>query len=343
MSRKIVVAQPVHRSVTEVLQPFADLWINPGPGPVPTDELARHCSDADAMMAFMTERIDAAFIAHCPQLKIIAGALKGYNNMDVEACSQNGVCVTVVPDLLTEPTAELTVGLMISLARNVIEGDRYVRSGAFEGWSPRFYGGSLCGASVLVIGAGAVGQTVMRMLGGFGCELSYVDKRALEDDEEKRYGCRRVMLREGLHRADFVVLAIHLMPETHHFVSDDFLAQMKDGGYLVNPSRGSVVDEAAVERALASGRLAGYAADTFEMEDWAVNTRRLSIGDGLLTCGQTILTPHIGSAVRAVREQIEMSAANSIIDVFEGKPPQGLVNSEALTRSSQRSSDHAQS
>lgn len=326
MLSKIVVAQPVHRSVADALKPFGEVWINPGPEPVPNEALMERCSEADALMAFMTEQIDDAWLARCPRLKIIAGALKGYNNMDVAACSRRGIYVTIVPDLLTEPTAELTVGLMIALARNLTDGDRYVRRGEFQGWRPRFYGGSLAGARVLVIGAGAVGQTVMRMLRGFDCALSYVDKKALPADVEAQYRCRRTTLDEALPVSDFVVLAMHLMPETHHFVNSDFLARMQSGSYLINPSRGSLVDEDAVSRALASGQIAGYAADTFEMEDWAVADRPRVISERLRMSDKTILTPHIGSAVRAVREEIEMSAARSIIDFAEGRTPAGVVN-----------------
>ncbi|MEQ8823172.1 MAG: NAD(P)-dependent oxidoreductase [Filomicrobium sp.] len=327
MLQKIVVAQPIHSSVASLLRPYGELWINPGPEPLSSADLADHCADADAVMAFMTERIDETFLSRCPSLRIVAGALKGYNNLDVEACSQRGVYVTVVPDLLTEPTAELTVGMMIAVARNLTAGDRYVRSGEFHGWRPRFFGGSLCEANVTIIGAGAVGQTVMRMLSGFGCKLTYVDKKPLTPELEAKFDCKKSELSEALPQADFVVLAIHLMADTHHLVDDAFLNLMKPGSYLINPARGSVVDEAAVTRALQSEHLAGYAADTFEMEDWALEDRPDGVAEVLRTSDQTVLTPHIGSAVRRVREEIELSAARSIIDVAEGRLPSGVVNS----------------
>lgn len=331
MSFEILVAQPIHAHVTEALQQHGEVWINPGPEPLSQSELMERSTNADAVMAFMTERIDEELLEACPKLRIIAGALKGYNNMDVDACTRRGIYVTVVPDLLTEPTAELTVGLMIAVARNMLPGDQYVRSGSFHGWRPRFYGGSLCGAKVAIIGAGAVGRTIMRMLTGFGCDLVYVDKKPLSTELEQQCACRQATLDDALAEADFVVLAIHLMPETHHLVNAKFLSSMKAGSYLINPARGSIVDEDAVVAALDSRRLAGYAADTFEMEDWAVSGRPEVIAEGLRIRENCILTPHIGSAVRSVRQQIEMSAAQSIIEVAEGRLPSGLVNPDAAT------------
>lgn len=329
MSFQILVTQPVHADVQQALQSHGTVWINPGPEPLSQTELIDRSANANALMAFMTERIDEELLEASPKLQIVAGALKGYNNMDVDACTRRGIFVTVVPDLLTEPTAELTVGLMIALARNMLPGHRYVRSGSFHGWRPRFYGGSLSGAKVAIIGAGAVGQAIMRMLSGFNCDLIYVDRKSLAVEQEQQYACRQSSLDGALAEADFVVLAIHLMPETHHLVNGTFLSSMKAGSYLINPARGSIVDEDAVIAALDSGHLAGYAADTFEMEDWAVSGRPKAIADRLRKRENSVLTPHIGSAVRSVRQQIEMSAVQSIIDVAEGRVPSGLVNPDA--------------
>ena len=329
MGFKIVVSNRIHESVHNRLAEAGPLVTNDTEAPWDQATLAAHCTDADALMAFMTEAIDGAFLDRCPKLRIVAGALKGYNNFDMAACTERGVLVTNVPDLLTEPTAELTIGLMIGLARNMAPADRYVRSGEFHGWRPTFYGGSLDGATVGVIGAGAVGQTVLRMLGGFGCRRLYVDKRPLSPAVERDLSAERSSLETVQAQADFIVLALHLMPETHHLVDAGFLSGMKAGAYLVNPARGSLVDEAAVAEALAAGRLAGYAADTCEMEDWNLAGRPRDIHHALRDSDKTILTPHIGSAVRTVREAIERSAAESIIAVRDGVVPDTAVNPDA--------------
>jgi phosphonate dehydrogenase len=330
MSFQIVIAQPVHAPVLEQLQAHGRIVANPGPEPWQTAELAERCQRADALMVFMTETVDEAFLQRCPNLKIVAGALKGYNNIDVEACTRRSIAVTIVPDLLTEPTAELAIGLMISIARNVGPGDRYVKSGEFNGWRPRFYGGSINGATVTVIGAGAVGQAILRMLAGFDCQRLYVDKRPLTAELEENLKCRRSNLTEALAVSDFIVLGVHLMASTRHMVDRQFIEQMKPGSYLVNPARGSLVDESAVVQSLANGRLAGYAADTFEMEDWALADRPRAVDAGLIASDRTVLTPHIGSAVTAVRQAIEHSAAESIISMANGDIPESAVNKTAL-------------
>ncbi|MEO1282991.1 MAG: NAD(P)-dependent oxidoreductase [Pseudomonadota bacterium] len=330
MTNKIVIAQPIHADARALLKHHAEVFESPGPEPLSPTDLAKHCSNAHALMAFMTERIDEAFLAHCPELRIIAGALKGYNNIDIAACSSRGIYVTVVPDLLTEPTAELALGLMISVARKFGPGDRHVRSGAFEGWRPRFYGGSLVRSTVVMIGAGAVGCAIMRMLQGFDCTKLYVDKRTLAYDREQDLGCEAANLDDALMRGDFVVLGLHLTPLNHHYVDRAFIDKMKPGSFLINPARGSLVDERAVIEALESGHLAGYAADTFEMEDWALAARPDRIPNGLLTSEKTVLTPHIGSAVTDVRIAIEVSAAHSINEALAGRMPETAVNKDSL-------------
>ena len=154
MAYRIVIANRVHGSVVKRLQAYGDLVLNETEFPLRTEELRRRCSSASAVMAFMTERVDEEFLSACPHLKIVAGALKGHNNIDVDACTRRNVSVTVVPDLLTEPTAELTVGLIIALLRKLGPGDRLIRSGQFHGWRPSLYGSTLAGATVGVLGAG---------------------------------------------------------------------------------------------------------------------------------------------------------------------------------------------
>lgn len=330
MSTKIVIANRIHGPELARLRAVGEVMMNPDDQPWTREALLAHCRDANAVMVFMTETIDAAFLDACPSVRIIAGALKGYNNIDVAACSARGIVVTIVPDLLTDPTAELAIGLMIAAARNIGPGDRDIRDGSFQGWRPKYYGGSVQGACVGVLGAGAVGQAIMRMLAGFSCDLKYMDKRPLPAAQDVVLNARAADLDDILATADFIVLALHLMPSTQHLVDDGFLARMKPGSYLINPARGSLVDEAAVARALARGHLAGYAADTFEMEDWTRADRPRRIHPDLLASENTVLTPHIGSAVGRVRQAIERSAADSIIAVCGGAVPDTAVNAEDL-------------
>ena len=162
--------------------------------PLSFERLKEVCADATALMAFMTEAVDRAFLEACPHLKIVAGALKGFDNIDVTACTDHGVLVTIVPDLLTEPTAELTLGLMIALTRNMRDGDTHMRTGTYAGWRARFYGGTLQGAVVGVIGAGAVGRETLRLLSGFRGTRLYHDVTPLDPTTEKALSARKAAL-----------------------------------------------------------------------------------------------------------------------------------------------------
>lgn len=322
-----VLTHRVFPETAAMLQGWTKVVTNDSDGSLPRDELLRRCRDASAMMAFMPDSVDDVFLAQCPMLKIVACALKGYDNFDVEACTRRGVWVTVVQDLLTVPTAELAVGLLIGVARHVLAGDRDIRSGAFTAWRPTLYGMGLHGRTVGIIGMGRVGQAIAQRLHGFGVETIYADDRALDPIAEAALHATRVGLEALICRADYVVVATPLTPGTLHLIDGETIAMMKPGGILVNPGRGSVVDESAVASALAEGRLAGYAADVFEFEDWARSDRPREIPPALLAqVDRTLFTPHLGSAVVEVRKAIEAEAAASILEALRGERPSGAIN-----------------
>lgn len=309
---RIVVSQPIHAEVLARLQSAGEVVMNPGPEPWIAAELARQLREADAWMAFMTDRIDAQVLAGAPRLRTVACALKGYDNFDLAACARAGVQVSFVPDLLTEPTAELAIGLAIAAGRHLIEGDRRVRA-AYAGWRPVLYGQGLHGATVAVIGLGAVGQAIVDRLQGFGCaEILGVDP-ARRDART-----RAVALDEALRLAHCVLLAVPLSPASRHLLNAATLAGIRPGQLLVNVGRGSVVDERAVLAALQDGRLGAYAADVFEMEDWNLPDRPATIPPALLQHPRTVFTPHLGSAVREVRFAIEMRAADNLVTALAG-------------------------
>ena len=324
---RIVVTNRVHDEVISRLAQAHDVIANESDCPWSTDEVVARARDADAIMAFMPDRITADMLDACPKLRIIAGALKGYDNFDRTACTERGVWLTIVPDLLTDPTAELTVGMMIALGRNLLPGDRYVRSGEFAGWRPRFYGTGLAGSTIGIIGMGAVGRAVSQRISGFRARLVYADRRGLSAVEEDEMGLQHLPINDLLKVSDFVVLALHLTAETLHFLNAETIGQMKPGAFLINPGRGSLVDEGAVADALQSGELGGYAADVFEMEDWARSDRPPTIENRLLQAtDQTVFSPHLGSAVRQARLDIEMSAATNILACLAGERPPDAVN-----------------
>jgi phosphonate dehydrogenase len=302
---KILTTQRVFPETIDLLSPHAEVIVGP-PSP-----------EADALMVFMPDSLDEAFLSSCSKLKIVAAALKGYDNFDVEACTRLGIWFTIVPDLLTEPTAELALALMIGLSRNVMAGDRLIRSGGFQGWRPILYGTGLAGSTVGLIGFGAVGRALTRMLQGFSCRVQYFDP-AVDGSAP---------LDTVLGSSDFVLPLLPLTAQTFRMLGRGALSRMKRGSYLINVSRGSIVDEDAVADAIESGHLAGYSADTFEMEDWARGDHPREISPRLLRLtDRTLFTPHLGSAVVSARREIERAAASNILQVLRGERPSGAIN-----------------
>lgn len=324
---KVVLTHWVHPEIIELLREKAEVVANPGRKTLPREILLERAKDADALMAFMPDCIDEAFLKACPRLKIIAAALKGFDNFDVDACTRHGVWLTIAPDLLTIPTAELTVGLVLGITRNMLEGDRHIRSGQFAGWRPELYGLGLYGRTAGIVGLGLVGRAVAERLKGFGMNLVYSDEISLPPDEEEQLGLTKVTFSGLLDSSDIVIPLLPLTDRTFHLFDRNALARMKKGSYLVNACRGSVVDEMAVVESLEKRHLAGYAADVFEMEDWIRPDRPRSIPKALLeNTAQTFFTPHLGSAVDDVRIEIERYCARSIFQALDGKIPEGKVN-----------------
>lgn len=324
---RIVVTQPIHAEVLAFLEAAGSVEMHAGGEPWTPAQLAERVRDADALMGFMTDRVDAPLLAQAPRLRVVACALKGYDSYDVQACTRAGVWVSIVPDLLTEPTAELALGLAIALARHVKPGDDYVRSAQFRGWRPQLYGTGLAGATVAIVGLGQVGTAIAARLAGFGCS-----RIVGVDPSPSASGIPTVALDSALALAQFVFVAAPLTAQTHHLIGTAALARARPGQWLVNVGRGSVVDEEAVADALEAGTLAGYAADVFALEDWALADRPTVISPRLLAHRNTVFTPHLGSAVREVRMAIEQRAAENIVAVLAGGVPTDAINQPAHSR-----------
>lgn len=326
MKPRIVITHRIHDSVLESLQPHAELVTNQSDGSLPPDVLASRLATADAMMAFMPDRVGEETLSASPNLKVIGAALKGFDNFDVNACSRHGVWLTFVPDLLTVPTAELTIGLTISLIRHMRASDQYIRSGEFQGWQPRFYGLGIEGTTIGIVGMGAIGQALASRFQGWGARILYSQPEPLPASEEMALEVTRTNFESLLSQSDIVILALALNDKTLYTMNAETLAAMKPGAYLVNPCRGSVVDESAILHSLQTGHLGGYAADVFEMEDWARDDRPRRIHPDLLSHPNTVFTSHIGSAVTEVRRAIEQRAADNILQVLGGERPTDAVN-----------------
>ena len=324
---RVFLTNRVFPEVIAYLGRFADVDANPWPEPFSRGDFLARASRASGLMVFMNDAFDAALLDQCPNLRIVAAALKGCDNFDVAACTARGIWFTIVPDLLSIPTAELAIALALGLARKVPEGDRLVRSGKFAGWRPVLYGAGFSGKTAGIVGMGNLGRALAERLAAFGGKILYSDPVALPATMEKQLHAVRLEPMELLHASDFVFLLLPLSRETKHLYGESALSVMKSGAFLINLGRGSVVDEAAIAQALRSGKLAGYAADVFEMEDWARADRPAGIHPALLAqADKTLFTPHLGSAVAETRLEIEMRATRNIVEALSGRRPPDAIN-----------------
>ena len=324
---KVVITHWIHPEVIDYLIPYCELILNQTQETLSRQEVINRSKDAQGLMVFMPDYIDTQFLVACPKLKVSSGALRGYDNFDVKACTKHNIWFTIVPDLLAAPTAELTIGLLLILAGRMLEGDRLIRSGKFKGWKPQLYSTGLSNKILGIIGMGKLGKALVKRLVGFEMDLLYTDIIPLTPQQEKDWKISRTTLEDLLKQSDYVVLMVSLVADTYHLINENTIKLMKPNSFLINPCRGSVVDEKAVAAAIKSGHLAGYAADVFEMEDWAIANRPQTINQGLLTdTNHTFFTPHLGSAVNEVRRDIALEAAKNIVQGLTKQIPQGAIN-----------------
>jgi glyoxylate reductase len=293
---------------------FQLLDADPPEGLPDADRLTELAAGADGIISLLTESIDRRLIDAAPRLRCIANMAVGYDNIEVEYARSHGIEVTHTPGILTDTTAELTVGLMLAVTRRLVAADRYTRQGRYTCWGPTlFLGADLRGMQVGLVGMGRIGQAVAERLAGFGVRLVYADREALAPGDEERTGATRLPLHQLLVSSDLISVHLPLTGETRHLFSHEAFASMKTGAYLVNTSRGPVVDEGALVAALEQGRLAGAGLDVYEEEP--------VIHPGLLDRDDVVLLPHIGSASTATRVKMGMMAVDDMTAVLAGEQP----------------------
>jgi len=324
---EVVVTHWVHPEVAGRLAEFCRPVVPSREESVwPRARVRARARDAAGLVVCMADWVDEQLLAACPRLRVVSGVLKGHDNINVAACTRRGVWVTVLPDLLTAPTAELAVGLTLAVMRRVTEGDAHVRGGRHAGWRPQFYGAGLAGATVGIIGMGRLGQAVARRVRAFDARVVYCDPQPLSETCARGLGARRVTLPELLKSSDVVVPLVPLSESTYHLLGAGELGLLRPGAFVVNAGRGSVVDEQAVAAALEAGRLGGYAADVFAFEDWRCPNRPPGIPGRLLAHPRTVFTPHLGSAVDEVRREMGLAVAAQVRQALAGQRPDGAVN-----------------
>ena len=301
-----------------------ELRLHPHDRPVTREELRVGLAGAEALLAQLVDRVDLEALTWGADLRVVANCAVGLNNVDVPAATARGVLVANTPDVLTECTADLTLALLLAVARRVVEGDRIVRAGAFPGWSPTYLlGAEVHGRTLGIVGLGRIGQAVARRARGFGMPLLWAGRG--ERPEALELGATRVPLEELLARADFVSLHVPLTTETRRLIDAAALARMKPSAFLINASRGELVDEAALVAALQAGRLAGAGLDVFEREP--------ELAPGLAALPNAVLTPHVGSATRETRLAMARVAVAAVLATLRGELPRTCVNRPPPRRS----------
>ncbi len=274
------------------------------------DAMKAGLRDAEAGISTLTDLIDAAMLADATRLKVLANYAVGYNNIDLAAATRQGIIITNTPDVLTESTADLTWALMLAVARRVAEGDAYVRSGAWPGWAPtQMLGADVSGKILGIVGMGRIGEAVARRAAGFNMRVCY-SSRSVRTPEQPAVGERRAF-QDVLRESDFLSLHVPLTADTHHLIGPDQLALMKPTAFLINSSRGPVVDEAALVSALVHRRLAGAGLDVFEQEP--------AFHPSLRELRQVVLLPHLGSATLATRVRMGLICLENIAAVCAGQ------------------------
>ncbi|NCT01811.1 D-glycerate dehydrogenase [Candidatus Parcubacteria bacterium] len=273
----------------------------------------------DGMVSLLTDTIDASVLAAAPQLKIVANYAVGYNNIAVKELHDAGVVITNTPGVLTDTVAEFTVSLVLALTKRIPEGDRFTRAGKYVGWAPELLLGSdLAGKTLGIVGAGRIGSGVARRLAnGFGMQIKYYDiarSEALEAEVQSEY---YESLDELLRVADVVSLHVPLLPQTQHLINTERLALMKPSAYLINTSRGPVIDETALVTALQQGTIRGAALDVYENEP--------ALASGLTALDNVIITPHTASASEETRGKMSELVGFNINEFFLGHIPPNIV------------------
>ena len=291
--------------------------------PVPRDVLLREVRDADGLLCLLTERIDAELLQQAHRLKIVSNMAVGYNNIDVAAATAAGVMVANTPGVLTETTADLTFALLMATARRLVEASDLLRGGGWKTWSPMLLTGQdVYGATLGIIGMGAIGEAVARRARAFDMNVVYYN-RSRRPEAEERYGLTYTDMDSLLSQSDYVCVMAPYTPETINLIDEPQLALMKPTAILINSARGGIVNEDALYRALKDGRIWAAGLDVFDVEP-------VPTDHPLLTLPNVVALPHIGSASIQTRMKMAHLSVDNLLLGLAGERPTFLVNPEAL-------------
>lgn len=318
---RILVTRPIAPEALDLLRSEAEVSVGPPDREASRAELVAAIRPCEGLLVVGHPRIDGGLLDAAPHLRVVANFGVGVDHIDVEAASSRKIWVSNTAGSLTDTTAELGWALILSTVRRLAEGDRLVRAGQWKGFGPFFFlGAELAGKTLGIVGAGRIGQAVASKAPVFGMSTLYFGRQA-KPEFEAATGARFRPLDALLQESDVVILTLSLSAETRHLIGERQLGLMKKTSFLVNIARGSIVDEAALARALLDGRIAGAGLDVYEREP--------EIHPDLLRCPSAVLAPHIGSATVETRRRMSLLAAQNLLAGLRGRIPPLALNPSA--------------
>jgi len=322
---KLLATRPLFESVRKLLGEHFEVEYWTEAARIARAKLLERVADKDGLICLLTERVDDELLARAARLRIAATVSVGYDNIDVPACTRRGVVAVNTPGVLDETTAEFTWVLILAVARRLIEASETMQSGAWTGWDlDQFCGADVWGKTLGIVGFGRIGRCVARRALGFRMRVIYSDAVRAPAELEREMRAEFAPLDRLLAEADFVTVHVPLLLSTRHLISTAQFVKMKKTAFLINTSRGPVIDEAALVEALDAGQIAGAALDVHENEPKA--------HPRLLGRKNVILTPHIASASLETRTKMAMLAAEDVVAYFSGRRPANPLNPEVLEK-----------
>jgi glyoxylate reductase len=327
MSRpRVFVTQPIAESALARLRAVADVEVNPDSSRVlPKEQLIEGVKRADILLSLLHDTVDRDVLTANPKLKAVSSMNITQDRIDLAAATELGIPVTNITAMVTDATADIAFGLLLSAARNIVLGDRLFRQGVYPGsQSNHLAGYAVSGKTLGLVGFGRIGQAVARRGRGFGMTIIYSDPRRLPAEEEAKFDAGYRSFEQLLGEADFVSLHPQLSRETRHLMSDAQFALMKKTAFVVNTARGPVIDEAALVRALKAKQIAGAGLDVYEFEP--------QVSADLVAMPNVVLTPHLGSGVLELREGMANVVVDNTIALIEGRAPVSCLNPQVLKK-----------
>lgn len=316
---KVFVTRRLPASL-DALHDVAEVEVWPDRTPPSNEVLLEKVKTVDGLLCLLTDRIDPFLLDNAPSLKVVSQMAVGYDNIDVAAATERNIPIGNTPGVLTDATADLTWALLMAAARRVVEGDRFTRAGQWQTWEPDLLlGPNVSGATLGILGLGRIGQAVARRARGFDMRILYTSPEQAPTSVEQALGLEFVPFERLLQESDFLTIHTPLTPQTHQLFGDRQFEQMKRSAILINTARGSIVDQAALYRALSQGLIAGAALDVTDPEP-------IPMDSPLLTLQNLIILPHIGSASQQTREKMANMAIANLIAGLKGDRLPNCVN-----------------